>query len=275
MGVMLVKEQIEKNGIDRVDFLVESLAHSMALAAQSAKAQRTSSPRPGPKRLHEIAVAKAKHGRIPVIVRPGSEGEARSLVRLAIDDLERTHPGLRVAFLDKDTLALAEEIREYLPEIRDAKSEERIAKLIGALVEFNDPLAEPRQKIDKANAELRVKFMRAFETFSSTEIAEHDNRQDSANPHNLASRWKAAGKIFAVEWQGQQRFPAFQFDHGKPRPLIGKALKIFDGALGPWETAFWFVSSNKWLDGKAPVDVLADKEGIVRAAYSTTGEHFG
>jgi len=270
---MELLEQIKKDNVDGIDILVASLAHSMALAVKPVKGGHPRSSKSSSKRSRGTATTRAKRDR--TIVRPDSEGETRSLVRSAIDNLERTHPDLRIAFLDKDTLALAEEIREHLPEIRDAKSEERITKLIGALVEFNDPLAEPRQKIDKANAELRVKFMRAFETFTRDEIAEHANRQGTANPHMLADRWKASRKIFAIDWQGQKRFPAFQFDHGKPKPLIGKMLKIFQGSLGPWETAFWFVSSNKWLDGKAPVDVIADNEGVIRAAYSTTGEHFG
>lgn len=272
---MLAKEQTSNDGGARDEFLVESLAHSMALAAQSAKLKPARSPRGGKKQQGEPRATKSTQVRFPVILGAGSEGETRSLVRLAIDDLERTHPGLRIAILDKETLALAKEIRERLPEIQAEKSGERIARLIDALVEFNDPLAEPRQKIDKANAELRVRFMHAFETLSSAEITERADRDSVTNPHNLASRWKASKKIFAVDWQGKQRFPAFQFEHGQPRPIIRKLLKIFDGALGPWETAFWFVSSNKWLDGKAPVNVLEDHEAVVRAAYSTTGEHFG
>lgn len=270
---MLAKEQRAGSGTDEIDFLVDSLAHSMTTIKHVEATRKKSEP--AAKRRPDGVRSKPGRRSIPVVVRPGSEGEARSLVRRAINHVERTHPNFRIAILDKETLALAEEIRERLPDIREAQSGERIAKLIGALVEFDDPLAEPRQKIDKANAALRVEFMRAFDTFSSTEIAAHPNRSKTTNPHQLASRWKKAGKIFAVDWLGEQRFPAFQFDHGTPRPLIAKVLKIFDGSLGPWETAFWFVSSNKWLDGRAPVDVLADACGVIRAANSTVGEHFG
>lgn len=272
---MLTKFRTEKSAPDRVEVLVESLAQSMDHAMQAAKAKPAKGIFGKPHRANAGGGVNPRTGM--VLVRGGRAGQGKThlLVRLAINDLERTHPGRCVAFLDKEILALAEQIREHLPEIREAQSGERIAKLIDALVEFNDPLAVPRQKIDKANAELRVRFMREFETYSSTTPAELNQRKNVSNPHNLASRWKTEGKIFAIDWQGQRRFPAFQFDHGKPRPIIGQLLAILKGSFGPWETAFWFVSSNKWLDGKSPVRLLDDAEALLRAAHSTTGEHFG
>jgi hypothetical protein len=269
MGVMLAKEQTKKDAAGTAEFLIESLAVSMATVPIGVVIAGQDSAK--------MPQGRRKATRSDVSIGPSLvvSDETRELVRSAIERTEKTHPGMRVVMLDEETLVLAKQIREHLPDIRDARSDQRIIKLIEALVEFNDPLGEPRQKIDIANAELRVRFMANVTTVSSTEIAELAHRKETSNPHNLASRWKSAKKIFAVDWQGQQRFPAFQFEHGQPRKVIRDVLQIFDEALGPWETAFWFVSSNKWLDGKAPVRLLDDREAIIRAAYSTVGERYG
>lgn len=266
---MIAKEQNGKEEAAPADFLIEALAASMTAVTSSDT--RRSMEKSGVARSRKDA---PKGG---ILFNPAirDSERVRDLVRVAIRKTEKTHPGMQVVMLDKETLGLARQIQEHLPEIRDAKSDERIITLLKALVEFHDPLAEPRQRIDKANAALRIRFMENFDTFTSAEIAELANRTEVANVHNLASRWKSAKKIFAVDWQGQQRFPAFQFDHGKPRKVIREVLGVLDGSLGPWETAFWFVSSNKWLDGKAPVSLLDDENAVVRAAYSTVGEHFG
>ena len=273
MGTMHTEEKIEKIGADFADLLVESLPRSISVEEYLTK---KGGAKKHVRRSGKAAGLKQRPGkRQAVIIRmPDGGNEVSRVVLSAIDDLERAHPGHRVAFLDKSTMALVTQIRDHLPEVRDAKSQEYIKKLIDVFADISDPLAEPRRKIDKDNADLRIKFIREVDTLSASDVSELANRE-TANPHNLASRWKSAKKIFAVDWQGVNRFPTFQFEHGKPKKVIGAVLEIFDGALGPWETAFWFVSSNKWLDGKSPAESLEDADALTQAAYSTVGEHYG
>jgi hypothetical protein len=36
--------------------------------------------------------------------------------------------------------------------------------------------------------------------------------------------------------------------------------------MTPWQVAFWFVSSNPWLDGGIPADRLDEAASLVEAA---------
>jgi hypothetical protein len=78
--------------------------------------------------------------------------------------------------------------------------------------------------------------------------------------------WKAERKAFSVPWQGHEQYPAFQFCDGRPLPVIAAVLKALPDNMTPWQIAFWFVSSNPWLDGKAPYKMLSDADSIVQAA---------
>ncbi len=71
------------------------------------------------------------------------------------------------------------------------------------------------------------------------------------SPSNLAApanRRKQEGKIFAVPYQGQDRFPRYGLDEAfRPIPGLESVLKLF-GPIGPWRIAVWFESTNAWLD---------------------------
>ena len=70
------------------------------------------------------------------------------------------------------------------------------------------------------------------------------------SPSNLAApanRWKQEGKIFAVPYQGQDRFPRYGLDEAyRPIPGLESVLKLF-GPISPWRVAVWFESTNAWL----------------------------
>jgi hypothetical protein len=120
----------------------------------------------------------------------------------------------------------------------------------------------------RRNAEARTAFLAEFGTLRSGEVAELAG-SDAANRAALANRWKAGGRIFAVETGGQTLFPAFQFsdDDGQPRPVIAEILAVLQPRLSGWQTALWFTGRNGWLGAKRPVDVLAsDPSTVVEAA---------
>lgn len=172
--------------------------------------------------------------------------------------------GGQLVLLDPNVLRIAEVVDRALPSARDHHSEATIEKLVDALVETQDPVATIRAQIDARNAKARVAFMGKFMTYSAEEVTAESGSQ-ARNRSQTASRWKSEGKIFSIPWLGQERFPAFQFKDGRPLAVIADVLRALPDSMSAWETAFWFVSTNGWLDGAAPCDKLADAR-IVDAA---------
>jgi hypothetical protein len=84
----------------------------------------------------------------------------------------------------------------------------------------------------RRNAQARKAFLAEFGTLTSREVAELAG-SSASNRAALANRWKAEGRIFAVEMGGQTLFPAFQFsdDDGQPRPVIAEILEILQPKL--------------------------------------------
>lgn len=169
------------------------------------------------------------------------------------------------AALDPATVRLAQVIGKTLPAARQKASEAAVEKMVEALVETQDPLAQVNGKIDAMNAAARHRFINNFLSYTAAEVA-REAGSAARNRHQTASRWKAAGEIFSVPFQNLDRFPAFQFSHGQPLPVIAEILRHLPDAMSAWEIAFWFVSSNGWLGGEAPVKCLADRERVIEAA---------
>jgi hypothetical protein len=77
--------------------------------------------------------------------------------------------------------------------------------------------------------------------------------------------------LLCFEWRNRLWLPRFQFRAGSleilpdPARVIGELSSVFDG----WEMAEWFASSNLWLGGARPVDLLelapSDVLGAARA----------
>lgn len=96
---------------------------------------------------------------------------------------------------------------------------------------------------------------------TAAEVAEESGRSQS-NPHALANRWKKEGRVFAIKYQGVERYPRYAFDeHMEPRAAIAEVIRRFaadagDGELDPWDIAAWFESSNTYLDSARPRERL-------------------
>lgn len=70
----------------------------------------------------------------------------------------------------------------------------------------------------------------------------------------------------AIEHHGTVYYPTFQFADGKVRPIVVELLGIFERHRSPWQTAFWFISANGWLDGSTPAHSLDDTAAVTAAA---------
>ena len=85
--------------------------------------------------------------------------------------------------------------------------------------------------------------------------------------------WKREGRVFSIEHDGIDFYPAYQFSKdGSPLPIIRElliALADTNNSTNPWAVAAWFVYPNGWIeqDGQpcVPKDVL-DWEDELRAA---------
>lgn len=192
-------------------------------------------------------------------------------------------PGVRagskavfVVSSDNDTTVQAiTEVMKFLPGLIKARRQLRIKEEVAKLVDLvmpRDASDELARDIELENAMLRQQFLQTWPSLRSREVHKLSGRT-SGNAALTASRWKRQQKVFAVPFGGHDRYPAFQFRDGQPRPIIGRILAQLGGKLSPWQTAFWFVAENGWLDGKRPVDRLdADPEAVVEAAGREVAE---
>lgn len=174
-----------------------------------------------------------------------------------------------------DRQAIYAIVDKLLPNIRARHLERTIEKLLDVLADTHDPMAEFHAAVATDNTAIRQRFIHEVETLTSAEVAARAGHE-AKNRHQTAARWKAQARIFAVPYQGQDRFPTFQFDaDGKPLSLIKKVLELLPGNRTPWQTALWFVSSNSWLGGPAPRERLDDAAAILEAAGHESDEISG
>ncbi len=119
----------------------------------------------------------------------------------------------------------------------------------------------------RRNAEARASLLREFGALTSTQVADLAGSR-AANRAALANRWKQEGRIFSVNHQGATLFPAFQLDRdGQPHPVIARVIRALSSQSTEWQLALWFASSNGWLNGRRPVDLLEeDLEAVAEAA---------
>lgn len=82
--------------------------------------------------------------------------------------------------------------------------------------------------------------------------------------------WKKQGLIFTIDHLGVDYFPGYALDHHagfRPLKSLAKILAIFEGQKDGWGMAYWFGSSNSFLGGQRPQDLLAtDANRVISAA---------
>jgi hypothetical protein len=128
--------------------------------------------------------------------------------------------------------------------------------------------------IAQDNRALRERFLAEEDMLISRKAGEQTAHRDR-NSYVMAIRWKKAGKLFSISHRGSEYFPAFQFKEGRPHPVIAKVLETLPRTMTPWQIAFWFVSTNGWLDGDAPRDRLDNPRNLLSAAARETDEILG
>ena len=175
--------------------------------------------------------------------------------------------GQLLAINNPATIEWLKIIDESLPRIRHTISERNIERLVEVLAETHDPMGRVNAEIDTSNAVARQRFMNNFICLTSEDVTQAAG-STARNRSQTASRWKAEGKTFSTPWRGQEVYPAFQFKDGRPLAVIARILSALPDAMSAWETAFWFVSTNSWLDDAAPFKRLHQPERVVAAAVN-------
>ncbi len=167
---------------------------------------------------------------------------------------------------------LFEKVIQVVERVEANRLEAAITKLADVILP--DELGEALGPLAADNLEIRDRFVAQVPCLKSAEVGARAGLR-STNPYATAARWKKAGDVISVNHRGAEYFPTFQFRDGRPHPTVKKALAELPDTLSPWQRALWFVSTNGWLDDKAPADVLDDHNAVVEAAKREREEVIG
>lgn len=154
-------------------------------------------------------------------------------------------------------------------ELSDARIDNLVQFYLGAW-----PTSEIDRKIERDNATLRARYLESTKSFTSSQLHEQSNTA-SKNKSDLASKWKSRKRVFAGRYGGIDYYPAFQFDGGQPKKIIGSILRLLPDDMSSWQIAFWFTSENVWLDDKPPEQCLDDGSSVLVAAEHVDDVIFG
>ncbi|MBV7547302.1 hypothetical protein KW849_13485 [Pseudomonas sp. PDM26] len=81
--------------------------------------------------------------------------------------------------------------------------------------------------------------------------------------------WRRDGRLISVSDRRQEYFPVFAFGDATkqlPTPEFTAVVKVLSQKKDAWGMAFWFASSNHWLDDNRPKDLLRSSPERVRSA---------
>jgi hypothetical protein len=152
-----------------------------------------------------------------------------------------------------------------LMKVRQRRLEEQdIEALLNVLMPA-PPADDRRKSLAFDNAAARALFLDQVPCLTSKEVALLAGHR-SKNTSMTGSRWKQAGKLFSLTRLSEEIYPSFQFRDGQPHPTVARVLAALPQRKRPWQIAFWFTSSNGWLDGDTPADRLDDADAVIEAA---------
>lgn len=210
---------------------------------------------------HNIVARMPKALRIELGVDAGGADEVVAL----------TVPSRNAAQAVRMLRLLASDMR---PEEGQARSEERMRTLLGAIADLDRP-SDLEADLEIDNALLRKEYLDKHRILTSGQIREASGLK-TRNPSEPASRWKRQGKIFGVPVGRSDRYPAFQFIDGRPRTEVTEILTALPRSMSPWQIAFWFATGNGWIENDAaPQDAFHDMAGILAAAADLADDDLG
>lgn len=128
-------------------------------------------------------------------------------------------------------------------------------------------MAEAMRRIFSGTEWLTAEEVGTSSSFGSSSNSQDPRRAGAAR----ANRWKNEKRIFAIQRDGKDWYPRFQFDETcTPLPVMKTIIKEF-GDAPPIEIAGWMESPNNYLDAKRPREIVRTEPGAVLEAL---GQHF-
>ena len=90
------------------------------------------------------------------------------------------------------------------------------------------------------------------------EVAEQ-MRSQWDQPVSILANWIVSRALITIDWHDDILIPMFQIEsHSRGlRPGCREVIAELKDVMDSWEMARWFVTSDPWLGGQAPVDMLA------------------
>lgn len=139
-----------------------------------------------------------------------------------------------------------------LPAVRgdvDSDNGMPVASIFAGFPEF-------QSRNEARKQDLRQYLLEDAHWLTSAELSDRagfKNRNRSAGPNG----WKQRGKIFAINVEGHDRYPAYALDEAyQPLKILKDILTVFGDGTSAWSVASWMGTANSWLDGKKPKDVM-------------------
>lgn len=139
-----------------------------------------------------------------------------------------------------------------------AHKAEQLQKLVRLLVGAAAPKA-----MDLRLARMNVKAIKAIyrgtDWLTAAEVGISLGKfagSTPANPAATVNRWRRRGEVFAVRYEGKNRYPRYAFGADwRPVPAIRVVLQLFP-RIDPWRLAAWFESSSSYLGGNKPREII-------------------
>jgi|APDOM4702015191_1054821.scaffolds.fasta_scaffold62627_1 hypothetical protein len=156
---------------------------------------------------------------------------------------------------------LAPIVTQRVVEARDKAS----ARLVESLLE-GVTMRGPDMKLARMQANAIRSIVEKSEWLTAHQIGELGGFSKT-NFSAPANRWKNERKLFAIAYDGQDRFPRYALDENyRPLPAVEAVLRTL-GMISSWRIAAWFESTNAWLDNRRPREVLGSApEKVIDAA---------
>lgn len=164
-------------------------------------------------------------------------------------------------------IANARHVFELLEHRLANQNFESLARLVGDIpLELPEGYGAAELALVRRNAEERQRFLDEHRVLGATEVHAVSGLR-AKNAHATANRWREQGRIFAVSIERRHYYPAFQFEHGEPRPVFRLLIAAGAPHYRGWPLALWLNAPNGWLAEDArPIDVIdRNPQAVVEA----------